>query len=123
VLYPAVIVSLETGLRRGELFRLEWHSIDLDGKELRVEGATGSTFETRDALLNERVHQTLQVVAAERTIRIWLRVLDRRRPPARPQEVLLRSAVGRQDEARQPQGRAGKLAQPAALFGPPDYSE
>lgn len=60
VLTPAVLVSLETGLRRGELFGLEWPSIELEGKELRVEGATAKTFETRDVPLNEQAHRTLR---------------------------------------------------------------
>jgi integrase len=59
VLTPAVIVSLETGLRRGELFGLEWPAVDLDEKTLRVSGATAKTYETRDIPLNEAAHKAL----------------------------------------------------------------
>lgn len=60
VLTPAVIVSLETGLRRGELFELEWPAVDLDDKTLRVRGPTAKTFETRDVPLNDVAHKTLR---------------------------------------------------------------
>jgi integrase len=62
VLTPAVIVSLETGLRRGELFQLEWPSVDLGEKTktLRVKGTTAKTYETRDIPLNDTAHKTLR---------------------------------------------------------------
>ncbi|MCH7537976.1 MAG: site-specific integrase [Proteobacteria bacterium] len=60
VLTPAVIVSLETGLRRGELFATEWPSIDFDNKNFRVEGATAKTFETREIPLNDFACKTLR---------------------------------------------------------------
>ena len=62
VLTPAVIVSLETGLRRGELFGLGWHSVDLGekAKTLRVEGTTAKTYETRDIPLNDTANKTLR---------------------------------------------------------------
>lgn len=60
VLTPAVIVSLETGLRRGELFAVDWSRVDLDERTLRVEGATAKTFETRDIPLNEMAYKTLR---------------------------------------------------------------
>jgi len=50
-LTPAVIVSLETGVRRGELFSMKWgQSVDFDKREIRVRG---KTFETRDIPLNK----------------------------------------------------------------------
>lgn len=51
-LTPAVLTSLETGLRRSELFALEWPSIDFGEKLLRVEGRTAKTFQTREIPLN-----------------------------------------------------------------------
>jgi integrase len=60
VLTPAVITSLETGLRRGELFALEWTSVDFESKTLRVEGNNSKTYETRDMPLNKVAHQTLR---------------------------------------------------------------
>ena len=60
VLTPAVIVSLETGLRRGELFSAQWPSVDFENKTLRVEGATAKTFETREIPLNDFVYKTLR---------------------------------------------------------------
>jgi len=50
-LTPAVIVSMETGVRRGELFSMKWgQSVDFDKREIRVRG---KTFETRDIPLNK----------------------------------------------------------------------
>lgn len=60
VLTPAVIVSLETGLRRNELFSLQWGAVDLDEKTLRVKGATAKTYETRDIPLNDLSYRTLR---------------------------------------------------------------
>ncbi len=60
VLTPAVIVSLETGLRRGELFAVVWPSVDFTEKMLRVEGRTAKTYETRSIPLNETAIKTLR---------------------------------------------------------------
>lgn len=60
VLSPAVITSLETGIRRGELFALEWSAIDLDSKALRICGATAKTYETRDIPLNALAYKTMR---------------------------------------------------------------
>jgi site-specific recombinase XerD len=60
VLTPAVIVSLETGIRRGELFGLQWPSVDLDNKNLRVEGPTAKTFETREIPLNDTAFKAIR---------------------------------------------------------------
>ena len=51
-LTPAGLVSLETGLRRGELFALTWDRIDLDDAVINVKGATTKTYETREIPLN-----------------------------------------------------------------------
>ena len=60
VLTPAVIVSLETGLRRGELFAAEWPSVDLKVEKFRVEGTTAKTYETREIPLNDLALITLR---------------------------------------------------------------
>lgn len=60
VLTPAVIVSLETGLRRGELLALEWPAVDLDERIVRVHGPTSKTYETRDIPLNGLAYTTLR---------------------------------------------------------------
>jgi integrase len=62
LLTPAVIVSLETGLRRNELLSLQWGAVDLGAKAktLRVHGATSKTYETRDIPLNKLAHETLR---------------------------------------------------------------
>lgn len=60
VLTPAVIVSLETGLRRSELFSVQWPFVDFEHRELRVEGATAKTYETRDVPLNDLAHKILR---------------------------------------------------------------
>jgi integrase len=60
VLTPAVIVSLETGLRSGELFALQWRSVDRKEKTLRVEGKHAKSYQTRTQPLNKTALRTLR---------------------------------------------------------------
>lgn len=58
-LTPAVITSLETGVRQGALFALEWPSIDFARRILHVEGPIDKSYETRDIPLNDLAYTTL----------------------------------------------------------------
>jgi integrase len=52
-LTPAVLLSMNTGLRRGELLALRWDSIDSGGRILTVEGGTSKSRQTRHVALND----------------------------------------------------------------------
>ena len=52
-LTPAVLLSMNTGLRRGELLKLKWSSIDVGRRWLTVEGGTSKTRQTRHVPLND----------------------------------------------------------------------
>lgn len=59
-LKPMVLLSLNTGMRRGELFGLRWHHANLQAKTLTVAGEGAKTSETRHIPLNAEALATLQ---------------------------------------------------------------
>lgn len=52
-LKPMVLLSLNTGMRRGELFDLKWSAINLDTKTITVRGETTKTSDTRHIPMNK----------------------------------------------------------------------
>ncbi|WP_120993165.1 site-specific integrase [Stutzerimonas urumqiensis] len=58
-LKPMVLLSLNTGMRRGELLDLTWPAVSLDRKTITVIGDTAKTQETRHIPLNAEAVQVL----------------------------------------------------------------
>jgi len=58
-LTPAVLLSMNTGLRRGELLALRWESIDFSRRILTVEGGTAKSRQTRHVPLNDEAMAVL----------------------------------------------------------------
>ncbi|WDH33900.1 site-specific integrase [Pseudomonas chlororaphis] len=52
-LKPMVLVSLNTGMRRGELFDLKWSSVNFHTKTITAAGATTKTSDTRHIPMNK----------------------------------------------------------------------
>lgn len=59
-LKPAVLLSLNTGLRRGELLNLKWADVHIDRKNLTVVAETSKTGTTRHIPLNDEALYVLK---------------------------------------------------------------
>ena len=59
-LTPAVLVSMNTGVRRGELLALRWGSVDLKRKQITIEGHTAKSQQTRHVPLNNEAADVLR---------------------------------------------------------------
>lgn len=57
---PMVLVSLNSGMRRGELFDLKWSSVNFITKTITVAGDTTKTSETRHIPMNKEVVAVLE---------------------------------------------------------------
>jgi integrase len=58
-LTPAVLLSMNTGLRRGELLKLRWRSIDFDHRLLTVDGPDAKSRQRRHVPLNDEAMSVL----------------------------------------------------------------
>jgi len=59
-LTPAVVLSMNTGLRRGELLKLRWRSVDFARRLLTVEGPDSKSRQTRHVPLNDEAMRVLE---------------------------------------------------------------
>ncbi|WP_338487981.1 site-specific integrase [Pseudomonas trivialis] len=59
-LKPMILLALNTGVRRGELFSLKWSDVNFATKTITVVGATAKTSETRHIPANKEALATLQ---------------------------------------------------------------
>lgn len=61
-LTPLVLVALNTGLRRGELFGLTWENVNLDAKRLTVAAGTAKSRRARHIPLNLEAVEVLRAL-------------------------------------------------------------
>lgn len=58
-LTPMVLLSLNTGLRLGEVFALTWQNVNLSGRIVTIDGAAAKSGETRHIPLNQTAMSVL----------------------------------------------------------------
>src|SRR5262249_24820718 len=59
-LHPLVLLAMNTGLRRGELFSLTWSAVDMHRRMLTVRADTAKSGRTRHVPLNAEAIDTLK---------------------------------------------------------------
>jgi integrase len=71
-LRPMVLLTLNTGLRRGEIFCLQWADVDLSRNIMTIRGGTAKSGTTRHIPLNPEVALTLQRWKSSTTYSDWV---------------------------------------------------
>lgn len=59
-IHPMVLLLINTGMRRGEMFNLRWQDVDFMNKRITVAGNTSKTGQTRYIPLNNEALKVLQ---------------------------------------------------------------
>ena len=59
-LKPMILVSMNTGMRRGELFDLKWSAVNFDTKTITASGDTTKTSDTRHIPMNKEALSVLE---------------------------------------------------------------
>ena len=59
-LLPMILLSINTGLRQGELFNLKWENVNLENAMMTIEGAYAKSGRTRHIPLNKEALNTLK---------------------------------------------------------------
>lgn len=66
---PIVICAIDTAMRRGEMWRLTWNNVDLQGGVIRIPGLITKTLQYRTAPITPRLKEELE--------KLWWRALDK----------------------------------------------
>lgn len=61
-LTPLTLIALGTGLRRGELFGLQWESVDFAKRQIRVTASTSKVNKGRVIPMGKEVHELLTAI-------------------------------------------------------------
>lgn len=59
-LTPMILVSINTGIRQGELFNLDWSAVDLERASLTVKGSGAKSGQTRHLPLNSEALRVIK---------------------------------------------------------------
>jgi integrase len=65
-LVPLAVVGYNTGIRRGELLKIEWEQVDFDGKVIRLYRGATKTGAPRTVPLIGTMQEVLRRAKAER---------------------------------------------------------
>ncbi|HKQ06193.1 MAG TPA: site-specific integrase [Blastocatellia bacterium] len=61
-LRPIIICALDTGMRRGEIFKLQWSDIDFDSRIITVRAFNTKTMRERQVAITERLFSELEAL-------------------------------------------------------------
>lgn len=66
-LRPIIICALDTGMRRGELFKLKWADVDFENKLITIRAFNTKTMRQRQIGMTKRLARELAVLYAKNT--------------------------------------------------------